>query len=83
MTLNVVQLPVSNLMDVPVMLRRLADDIEAGNYGTVESVFSIVESETEIALFGHGEARDCFYNIGLLEYAKADMLEHARQVREE
>lgn len=40
----VADLPVSDLSDVPAMLRKLADDIEAGTLGTVHAAAVVLEA---------------------------------------
>jgi hypothetical protein len=40
--LNVVELPVANLQDIPAQLRALADRIEQGEYGDVDGLFAIL-----------------------------------------
>jgi hypothetical protein len=81
--MNVVALPVSNLMDIPAMLRRLADDIEKGDHGEVTFALAIAENEHGPIMFGWGEAKDALYNVGLFEWAKAQMLDTIRSEREE
>ena len=51
--MNVSKLPVSNLADVPTMLRKLADDVERGEYGPVHAAAIILESEC-FPVFGFG-----------------------------
>ena len=48
-------LPSAKLQDVPAMLRRLADDIEAGEYGEVQET-AVVVSGAELEVFGFGTA---------------------------
>lgn len=51
--LNVVELPTSAIHDPVGMLRRLADDIEAGSYGEVGTVAVAVVGDT-LEVFGGG-----------------------------
>jgi hypothetical protein len=46
-------LPVSDLTDVPALLRKLADDIAAGNYGEVHAAAVVLEAP-ELPIFGYG-----------------------------
>lgn len=48
-------LPSAALCDVPAMFRKLADDIEAGVYGSVPEAVAVV-SGTELEIFGFGTA---------------------------
>lgn len=41
--LKIVQLPVGNLLDVPLSLRKLADQIEAGDYHTVHRLAWVIQ----------------------------------------
>jgi len=52
-TLNLVQHPARDLSNVPTMLRRLADDIEAGKYGEVYAAGTVLEA-AECPVFGFG-----------------------------
>ena len=52
-TLNLVQHPAHDLSNVPAMLRRLADDIEAGKYGEVYAAGVVLEA-AECPVFGFG-----------------------------
>lgn len=46
-------LPVSNLSDVPALLRKLAGDIEASMYGEVHAAAVVLEAP-ELPVFGFG-----------------------------
>lgn len=47
----------TNLLDIPAMLRRWADDIEAGEHGTPHGcVFVLDADKLDVAYFGTGEA---------------------------
>lgn len=47
------QLPVSDLADVPALLRKLADDIASGTYGEVHAAAVVLEAP-ELPVFGFG-----------------------------
>jgi len=56
MTAEVVQLPVANLADIPSMLRNLADQIDAGEWGKVGTVFMVMPQHNDFPrLFGWGD----------------------------
>lgn len=55
MTATLHVLPSAKLQDVPAMLRKLADDMEAGEYGRVMEA-AVVISGNELNLFGFGTA---------------------------
>jgi hypothetical protein len=67
---NVTELPVGNLMDIPGMSRRFANDLEAGDYGDVQRVMVVIESGDGIRTLGWGDSINTFEAIGLLEAAK-------------
>lgn len=48
-------LPSVKLQDVPAMFRKLADDIEAGEYGEVREAVAVVSGEA-LEVFGFGTA---------------------------
>ena len=52
---KLLHLPISNLQDVPQMLRKLADDIENSNYGPVHSAAVVLEAPG-LPVFGFGQA---------------------------
>jgi len=79
--MNIVELPVRNLADIPAMARTLADDVERGDYGTVRRVLVIMDSD-DLHTFGWGDVGDAFASIGLLDAAKFTMLQ-AMSVEEE
>lgn len=55
MTASLHALPSAKLQDVPAMLRRLADDIEANEYGAVKEAV-VVTSGDGLDVFGFGSA---------------------------
>lgn len=57
--MNVVPFPTTSMMDVPAMLRNLADAIEAGEHGDVTTAIVLVPNDGDRpALFGFGEDTD-------------------------
>lgn len=81
--MNVVRLPVGNLLDVPAMCRKFADAVERGDHGEVSSVFLCAENGEGLMQFGWGEARDGLYHIGMLEWAKSQIMDAVRDHRED
>jgi methyl coenzyme M reductase alpha subunit len=49
----VADLPVGNLADIPALLRKLADDIEAGSLGTVHAAAVVLEAPG-LPVYGFG-----------------------------
>ena len=70
--MNVIEFPKPSLHDIPQMLRNIADDIEAGQFGAPVSGVMVLESEDSLYNFGWGDAEG-FKAIGLF-YAGAQML---------
>lgn len=70
MSLNVVPFPVASLNDIPEMLHRFADDLEADIYGTLKTLVLTLETADGLHCFGWGHADDPVRNAGLLEAAK-------------
>lgn len=63
----------TNMRDVPAMLRRCADRIEAGEYGEGVAMVSVLDAGDGIHVFGWGDLnpREA---IGLLEHGKQEFL---------
>lgn len=53
-SLKVVELPTANYRDPVKMLRELADDIEAGQFGGVETIAIATFSDDGLKVFGGG-----------------------------
>lgn len=70
--LNVVQLPVSDLRDVVDNLRRLADQIEAGTFGEIQTCGVALFSD-KTRLFGYGNDSSA-PTVALLFHAAAIMM---------
>jgi hypothetical protein len=69
---NIVKLAETSLADIPSMLRKLADDVEAGKYGQVRSTVIVVESGEYIETLGFGQA-DAVRAAGLLILATRNL----------
>jgi hypothetical protein len=68
---NVETIPVGNLMDIGGMARRFADDLDAGEYGTVERTVVVVQHEDgSLVILGWGENSSAYELMGLFEAAK-------------
>ena len=50
--MKVVTLPVSNLNDIPVGLRKLADDIESGKHGDAHNLVWVIDEGDGIVSVG-------------------------------
>ena len=79
MSLKVVAFPGNNLNDIPGMLRKFADDIEAGEYGKALTVLAAMETEEGFHSFGWGAADCAVRNAGLFEIAKQTQIESAME----
>ncbi len=71
---NVEQFPGPNLRDIAVMARKFADDVEAGNFGEVETALVVLEGSEGVQTFGWGDVVSFRETIGTLEIAKAHLL---------
>lgn len=71
MTAEIVQYPSLNLNDIPAMLRRLADQLEKGEWGEVETVFLLMPQSGDFPkLFGWGNVTGTQDPIVQFEMAK-------------
>lgn len=71
---NIVNLERTSLLDIPGMLRNIADQAEAGEFGPLCRSIIILETQGgELEVFGPGEFADTARVIGLLEMAKIQM----------
>lgn len=72
--MKVVELPVNNLMDIPLMLRNLADAIEQNPMIAARVIAVIEDVAGEVHCRGYGDAGDITRMIGVLESAKYELL---------
>lgn len=72
--MKVVELPVNNLMDIPLMLREFADQIEADPKIAARVIAVVEDHDGEVHCRGWGDAGDITRMIGLMEAAKHDLL---------
>jgi hypothetical protein len=70
--MNIVEFPKPSLHDIPQMLRNIADDIEAGDFGSVQSGVMLLETDQTLHTFGWGDAEG-FKAVGMFQTA-AQML---------
>jgi hypothetical protein len=69
--LSVVEIPVGNLMDIPGMLHRIANNMETGADEVPDKLILIAERVGgKIIVYGLGGYNDTARIIGLLEMAK-------------
>lgn len=66
---NVTELPVNNLNDIPAMMRKVADQIEAGEHGYVASATLVTEGEMGVGSFHWSESSNAHERIGMLHGA--------------
>ena len=73
--LTVVKMPDHPLTEIPNVLRRIADEIEAGNYGEIEMAGVVMENDSgDIETFGAGKT-DFYRGYTLFSKAMKAMLE--------
>ena len=73
--LTVVKMPDHPLTDIPNVLRRIADEIEAGSYGEIEMAGVVMENDSgDIETFGAGKT-DFYRGYTLFAKAMKAMLE--------
>lgn len=72
MTATLHALPVPGLADIPALLRNIADNIEAGEYGTGvdAAVLALPCGEGGIEVFGLGSGSDATFSHYLLARAQ-------------
>jgi hypothetical protein len=70
--MNVIEFPNPSLHNIPAMLRNIADDIDAGEFGHLRAGVMVLESDTDLFNFGWDDAEG-FKAVGLF-YAGAQML---------
>lgn len=63
--MKVINFPNPSLNDIPEMMRRLADDIEKGEYGNAVAAAMVLETDSTVLNFGWGDAEP-MRAIGLL-----------------
>lgn len=73
--MKVVELPVNNLMDIPLMLRNLADMVQANPNMAARIIAVIEDAEGEVHCRGYGDAGDITRMIGVLEQAQHELLQ--------
>lgn len=79
MTSNVVAFPGLNLSDMSACLRRLADNIDAGQYPDASALIVVMPVENEFTIafgFGADEQLGGLAVIAQLELAKAWFINH-------
>ena len=73
--LKVVKMPDNPLTDIPNVLRRIADEIEAGSYGEIEMAGVVMENDSgDIETFGAGKT-DFYRGYTLFAKGMKAMLE--------
>lgn len=72
--LRVVEIPTGNLQDVPGMLRRIADQIDAKERVNPDHLIMVFENpDGSIDIFGLGDFNDTARVVGLLAMAQYKM----------
>lgn len=73
--LKLVQHPATNLADIPMQLRRLAERIERGEFQPDTAVVILGTGMQEPRVFGYGNAGDSMRIVGLLQCAVSVVVE--------
>lgn len=72
--MNVIELPKATISDIPRVLRAIAAEIEAGDYGKTVAATLVIESDAnEVKVFGAG-VTDFHRGISLLTLGKEKLL---------
>jgi hypothetical protein len=80
--MNVVPILDRNAADIPNALRKMADDIEAGVHGEVDTIITVLDCGSGVELFGWGlvDGLRCIglLNLGAVKFSRMtlDHLEH-------
>lgn len=74
--MNVVTLRDTSLTDVPGMLRKAADAIEAGKHGEVSGAVLVLQIGdcADLAVFSFGAIPTTAHTVGLMEAAKVRII---------
>jgi hypothetical protein len=67
---NVETLPIGNLMDIGGMARELGKRLDAGEFGNVMTVVTLVASENGLSIHSWGQAPNGYELMGIFETAK-------------
>lgn len=75
---NVINIPCSNLADIPDMLRKMASKIEDGLISVSETRTALLvlhHNDGSTDVYSYGPASDFYYSVATLEIAKSKMLQ--------
>jgi len=72
--LNVVKLDNTNLMDIPAMLRKLADEIEQKPETAEHAIVVLAREDGSVEARGYGKVGDRAHEVGVLEFAKLQLM---------
>jgi hypothetical protein len=72
----------SNYRDIVAMMRRVADQIEAGELGVAEDAVFVLQTDKAVEVYGWGRA-EVPTSIGLLELGKAKLFRVWRDAEEQ
>jgi hypothetical protein len=67
---NVSELPIGNLMDLGAMARELGKRLDAGEFGNVMTVVTLVAGNEGLSIHSWGEAPNGYELMGIFETAK-------------
>jgi hypothetical protein len=71
---NIAELPVTNYADIAAMARKFADELEAGEHGTLHRAVLICQADdTSLSIHGWGESTSAYEMMGLFEAAKLNV----------
>ncbi len=76
---NVSELPVWNTSSIVATFRRIADEIENGELGEINSALFVLDhADAPPEVYGCGEVKGTPLAVGLLEMAKCGLIDQAR-----
>jgi hypothetical protein len=70
---EVAHLPTGNLQDIPLMLRRLADELESGKEPTPDQLALVLKNEDGISVRAYGDLPTRMLCAGLLSFGLAHL----------
>lgn len=68
--MNIVPFPSQNLLDIPAMLRGLADAIEEGEYGEITTAMVLLDGPDALQTELFGESLSRYGAAGMLAFAQ-------------
>jgi hypothetical protein len=73
MALNLAEFPLKGLNNIPAMARAFADQVEACDFGDIETVLVIIDTDECLRALGWGHADDSLRNLGMPHLAAREI----------